>query len=242
MATTILPRQTDPGDASFHPVTDRLEQITAAHRPGGPADLYDRPTAGTGHYAWRWDDIWFVNVNVKPGYLVEPALGSDDTTRFIDPHSARGFLKGFLMSRSNNPTRQIVILAHYPINNSRIDDEERLTFCQRIYNAQHATGDFTGQKLSLTNPVVAYIHGHNHHIPEHTSWTCPSPYDSITIPQFSAGDPLYPSDNNGGNLHFSIFRLGSNKLEVVGVAAPASDPTGPWSYVYKERLDIMNAP
>ena len=238
-----FPRQSAPGDVNFHPVIGQLDAISAAHRPGAPADLYDHPTSGTGHYAWRWDDIWFVSVNVKPGYNLEQVgPGADNTVRLIDPHSARGFYKSFLMSLPNSTKRQIVIVAHYPLTSARIDEEERVSLCQRLYNAQHASGDFTGQKLSLTNPVVAYIHGHNHHAPEHNDWTCPSPYSSITIPHFSVGTPLYENDNNNGQLHFTIFRLGTTKLEVVGVGAPASNPTGPWSYVYKERLNILNAP
>ncbi|MFH1434284.1 MAG: metallophosphoesterase [Pseudomonadota bacterium] len=238
-----FPRSPYPGDVSHHPVIDRLDSITAAHRPGASSDLYDDASAGTGHHAWRWDDIWFVNVDVKPGYNDEfIEVSSPHTMRIVDPHGSRGFLKEFLQARTNNSTRQIVIVAHYPLSTDRIDAEEKESFCRLIHNAQHGTGDFTGQKLSMSNPVVAYIHGHNHHVPEYRSWTCPSPYNAITIPMFSAGTPLYRSDTNSGMLHFTIFRLGTNRLEVVGIGAPAGNPTGPWTTVYTERLDIMRAP
>jgi hypothetical protein len=236
-----FPRVAGDGDVSYHPVIDALDAITAAHRPGAAADLFDDPAAGTGHYAWRWDDIWFVNLNVKPGFNLEYLPGAEGM-RIVDPHSSRNFLKQLLLSLPDSSTRQIVIVSHYPISSSRIDADEKESVCQLLYNAQHATGAFSSQKLSLSYPVVAFIHGHNHHVPEHTSWTCPSPYNAISIPQLNAGTPLYQSGTNNGYLHFTIIRLGSHYVEVAGVGAPASDPTGPWTYVYKERLGILNPP
>ncbi len=236
-----FPRSASPGDVSYHPVIDHLDRITAAHRPGAASSLYDDPSGGTGHYAWRWDDIWFVNVNVKPGNELE-YLPGDDNMRIVDPHGSRGFFTDFLSSRANNRHRQIVVVAHYPLWSGRISHDEKESFCRRIHNAQNGTGSFSGRKLSRENPIVAYVHGHNHHVPEYRTWTCPSPYDDITIPHFSVGTPAYASDRHDGDLHFTIFRLGSHRLEVVGVSAPAADPTGPWTYLYAERLGIMNAP
>ena len=43
-------------------------------------------------------------------------------------------------------------------------------------------------------------------------------------------------------LHFTIMRIGTTRLEVVGVSAPVADPTGSWSYVYKQRLAYPLAP
>lgn len=240
-----FPRNPAPGDVDYHPVIDYLDLITANHRPGLPTDLYDDPTAGTGHYAWRWDDIWFFNLNLKPGWKLEYIEGTaNDTMRIADAHAARGFLKSFLLAQPTSAKRQIVLMAHYPIDSSRIDDEERESFCRLIHNAQVAAGDFEGkgQKLSTTSPVIAYLHGHTHGLPSHHDFTCPSPYGAITIPQFNVGTPLYEAAKQQGLLHFTVVRIGTTRLEVVGVSAPASNPTGPWTYVYKERLAYPLAP
>jgi hypothetical protein len=240
-----FPRSLAPGNADYHPVIDYLDRINADHRPGAAGDLYDDPSEGTGHFAWRWDDIWFVNVNLKPGFnneVIEQT--SNGTVRIADPHRSRGFLKSFLLSQPNSTTRQIVVVAHYPINSSRIEAEEKASFCKLLHNAQHAGGDFVGigQKLSKTYPVIAYLHAHTHSLPNQHDWTCPSPYESITIPQFSLGTPLYEADNQLGQLHFTVFRIGTHWLEAVGVSATAANPTGPWTYVTKKRLGYPVAP
>lgn len=235
------PRMTPPGDANVHPVIDLLDLITADHRPGSASDLYDDPESGTAHHAWRWDDLWFVNVNLKVGYNPE-FLDGGGTMRIADPHHSLGFLKGFLLSRANSKTRQLVILSHYPLG--MLDKAEKESFCQLIYNAQHAAGDFEGgQKLSDSWPIVAFLHGHNHSVPEYKDWPCDAPYASVVIPQFSVGTPLYGgSQNLPGQMHFTIMRIGSQSLEVVGVGAPADGGTGPWDYVYKDRKPYPVAP
>ena len=125
----------------------------------------------------------------------------------------------------------------------RIEDAERTAFCKVISDAQNGTGPFSGKKLSPSNPVIAYVHGHTHNAPTYHPWTCPSPYGSITIPQFDAGTPLYENADNGpGRLQFTVIRIGSHTVEAVGVRAPASNPTGAWTYAFKERLSIVNDP
>jgi len=235
------PRVAGDGDASFHPVIDSLDLITAAHRPGASNHKYDDTEPGTGLYAWRWDDIWFVNLGVKAGWLLEELSGNQGT-RIVDPHGSRAFLKRFLLSRSDNPTRQLVLLSHYKMNAGRVDGEEKESFCRLIHNAQHGTGSFSSQKLSHTHPIVAFVHGHDHQTPERVDWTCPSPYDDITIPQYSVGTPFYGGNQNGGDIRFTIFRLGSHYREVVGVAASPGDPTGAWTYTFLERQDVMRDP
>lgn len=222
------------GDASYHPVVEYLDRITAAHRPGEASELYDDPVPGTGHYAWRWDDVWFVNMDVKPGWLNE--VIEKDHTRIVDPHDSLGFLQGFLDSRSKNETRQIVLMTHYPLSSPRIEAKETRKLCKLLRQAQD------DQKLSRSFPVV-HIHGHTHHEPVHKTWSCPAPYDDIRIPSFNVGTPLYPNEHNGpGKLHFTIFRLGNKNVEVVGVGADKADPTGKWSYVLKKRLGILHEP
>jgi len=228
------------GDPDYHPVVDYLDQITAAHRPGAAADLYDDPAPGTNHFAWRWDDIWFVNLDVKPGNVVE--VITDGNVRHVSPLDSLGFFKEFLASRSATTTRQIVVMTHYPITSGRIEPSEKLAFCKTIADAQNGTGPFANQKLSKTNPII-YIHGHTHAAPAVSTYTCPDPYGSIKFPMFDVGTPFYQAKANGpGRLHFTVLRIGGNRVEAAGVSADAQAPTGAWDYTHKTRLDIMNQP
>ncbi len=198
-----------PGNVDYHPVIDYLDRITQPHRLRDPSDLYDDSQAGTGHDAWRWDDVWFVNLNVKPGWKLEYIeQTSSNTMRIVDAHSSIQFLQDFLLTRTNNARRQIVIVAHYPITSDRIDDEERKRFCKLIHDAQNATGDFeaAGKKLSPTWPTLAYLHGPTHSQPNHHDCTCPSPYAATTIPQFSVGTPLYGGTENAPGSYTSRSR------------------------------------
>lgn len=228
------------GDPNYHPVVDYLDQITAAHRPGEAADLYDDPSPGTNHFAWRWDDMWFVNLDVKPGTEVE--VLEKNGFRHVSPLDSLGFFRKFLDSRSATTTRQIVVMTHYPIGSSRILDSERTAFCKLISDAQNGTGPFANQKLAKTNPVI-YIHGHTHAAPAVSTWTCPAPHASVSFPIFDVGTPFYQANPNGpGRLHFTVMRIGGNRVEAAGVSADAKNPTGPWTYLHKTRLDIMNQP
>ena len=227
------------GDPSYHPVVDYLARITKEHRPGAAADLYDDEDGSSGHYAWRWDDIWFVNLDLKPGDKRE-VVPKDNGTRTPMPHGSLDFLEGFL---KHIPARsQIVIMSHYPLDTGRIADSERKAFCELIYAAQRGKKPFSSAKLAPDNPIVAFIHGHDHHAPEHGLFTCPSPYQSLKIRMFSAGAPLPGGKNNNNNLQFTVFRVGKSSLDAVGVKAPADNPTGEWASVYKRRFDVMNAP
>jgi cytolysin (calcineurin-like family phosphatase) len=231
------------GKRSYHPVVEYLDRIGTAHRPGSAADLFDDPEDRTGHYAWRWDDLWFVQVDLKPGYEDEVIDKAEKGTRVAVPHTSRRFLKSFLASRSRSTQRQIVIVSHYPLGSHRITDGERRAFCKVIDDARRGQGLFKEQKLSRTNPVAAFLHGHTHHAPGYTEWRCPSPYEALTIPSFDVGTAFYQGKSNvPGHLHFTIFRFGTSKLEAVGVSAPAKNPTGAWSYLYKRRLDTLNPP
>jgi len=228
------------GDPNYHPVVDYLDQITAAHRPGAAADLYDDPAPGTNHFAWRWDDVWFVNLDVKPGTEVE--VIEKGAFRHVSPLDSLGFFRNFLDSRSATSTRQIVVMTHYPIGSSRILDSERMAFCKMVSDAQNGSGPFANQKLAKTNPII-YIHGHTHAAPAASTWTCPAPYASVKFPMFDVGTPFYQANANGpGRLHFTVFRIGGNRLEAAGASADAKNPTGPWTYTHKTRLDIMNQP
>ncbi len=236
-----FPRQAGLPDPDVHPVVDNLDRLTAAHRPGAAGDKYDDPRGGTGHYAWRWDDIWFVQLNLKPGFH---NIDLADGRREADPHQARSFLKAFLRSRANSRTRQLVIVAHYALDQGHVEQAERDGLCQMLYNASRGEGDFAGQpKLSPDYPVVAYLHGHDHqraHGPVEVN--CGAAYGGIRIPQYDLGTPMYRLDSHGGRLMFTVFRLGNRQVEAAGFAVPHADPTGPWQVLYTHRHGVLLDP
>jgi hypothetical protein len=232
------------------PVVAGLSEITKHHRPGKTKDLIDDAKGGTGHYAWRWDDIWFVNLDVKPGFKIETitkdALPSNPK-RKIDPHGSTRFLRHFLEQLKDDPSRQIVIVAHYPLGSHRLHDAEREKFCNIIDDAQHGTGSFKGKKLAAKWPVIAYVHGHTHSPPEFHEFECKAPHGSITIPQFSAGTPQWTSKDAGAHagdlrIDFTIFHIGKGRLEAVGTRAHAEDPTGEWTTLHAWGRDYPIAP
>jgi hypothetical protein len=234
-----------------HSVVDYLTRLTKYQRPGALDDLYDDPDPSTGHYAWRWDDIWFVQLNLKPGSSREYIEQlSSATLRIADPKGSLRFLRTFLRSLKKSSKRQIVLLSHYAIDNKRVEKAERKALCELLRNAQLGKGPFPNQKLSKKTPVLAHIFGHDHKRPMHKKFTCPSPFQSISIDKFHAGTPWYKKtyyqvkSTGGGHakpvhvpfVGFTVFRIGSKWLEVVGIAAPAAKPAGKWKTLYKLRL------
>lgn len=229
------------GDASYHPVVDLLDRITADHRPGDPADVFDDPVAGTAHYAWRWDDVWFVHLNLMAGSVDEPIV-DEGATRITAPHGALRFLEAFLKSRSPSTSRQIVVLTHYGMNSGRVSPSEKVAFCRILDEARKGTGSFGAQRLASANPVLGNIHGHTHNPADTAPWVCPDPFGAISFPRFDAGTPFLEDPKNSGSLHFSVFRIGNSNLEAVGVRASKDAPTGPWAYTYQQRFPGVTAP
>jgi hypothetical protein len=236
-----FPRVAGPIPDHFHPVVDAMDARTAAFRPGDADDVFDDPLAGTAHYAWRWDDIWFVMLDLEAGNDAQEMPG-DDGNRIADPHGALRFLRVFLEGRTDSRRRQIVLISHFHFEAADNTDDEHRRLCEILDNAQRGVGDFTGPKLAPQNPVVAHLHGHNHHAPEREVWRCPAPYDGISIPTYSVGTPLYSNPHNDGRLQFTVFRLGNTRVEAVGFGAPADDPTGAWDVIYTHRASILEAP
>lgn len=232
-----------PGE-HFHPVVDALDARSTPFRPGGvtePDDVYDDPEPGTGHYAWRWDDIWFVMLDLEAGNDAQE-MPSDEGMRVADPHRALRFLRSFLETRTDSRRRRIVLISHFHFDAADNTDDEHQRLCEILDDARRGTGDFTGPKLAAEYPVVAHLHGHNHHAPEREVWQCPAPYAGISIPTYSVGTPLYSNPHNDGRLQFTVFRLGNTRVEAVGFGAPADDPTGAWDVIYTHRASILEPP
>ena len=246
------PGYPSPGDATKHPVLDYLDRITADHRPGAAADHFDDPSPGTGHYAWRWDDVWFVQLNLKVG-TADEIVEKSGVSRVMDPQSPRRFLIDFLSSRSDSKSRQIVLITHYGMSSGRFTKAEKQAFCDVLDDARRGQGVFSGVKLAFDWPVIANLHGHTHDAPHATvpnpvdaddvaHWACPN-HPDLRIPLFDLGSPFYLDVKNGpGDLHFTVIRIGNEALEAVGVRAPSAAPTGPWTYTHRTRLPHVLAP
>lgn len=242
-----FPRFLPDGPQHQHPVVDALDRFTAALRPGVEGDFYEDPMEGTGHYAWRWDGLWFVMLDLKTGSELTVDQ-SESGTRHMDPHNSVRFLRRFLETRSNDAQRQIVIITHMHMGAEDVLPEDKDHFCQLIANAQRGDNGFDGPKLDATHPIAAHLHGHNHHAPERNVWRCPAPYDGVSFPSYSVGTPLYMNPHNtaanGDNpkLQFTVFRFGDRNVEAVGFGAPVENPTGEWQVIYTHRDPILNAP
>jgi len=254
--------RTDTDGTGYHPVLEYLDGLVPKRAEAGSADYYYDPnTPGTGHYAWRWDDIWFVSLGVKPSDKTETLQKNRagyDAKRLIDPQNSIGFLKGFLDAKGSKK-RQVVLLTHYPMNTGRIKKAEKKAFCALIDKAQKQ------KKLADEYPVIL-LHGHTHHSPKAKLWKCPKPYRDIEIPQFDLGSPFHYKKHQKVKLgdddavhpnldlkkdgdprkrlstvSFTVFHLGNKYVEAVGIGAHVEDPTK-WHVAYKQRLGILKKP
>lgn len=262
----------DAANLHVHPVIDVLDAMAANKTRPGNADrqYYDPLSAGSGHYAWKWDDIWFVHLNTSPGSKVTyrdqathdecvwscsgtcnpPACG--DTIRFVDPHNATDFFRRFIKSLPLSQTRQVVIVSHFPFGSGWWTDAERDEFSGIV--DEYRAG--ANQRLSTTRPIAAFLHGHTHDLPVYEG---DKTWGGITFAQFNVGSPVCsvkegdpdcvcpsspaePACPAGTRkyVHLTIFRLGANWLEAVGVNALRTDGTT-WHIGAKNktRLNIM---
>jgi hypothetical protein len=255
-----------------HPVIDVLDEMARNEtRPGDASRLYHDPQhAGSGHYAWKWDDIWFVHLNVSPGSTVTyrdratheactfscpsgpcnpPACGNE--IRFVDPHDATGFFRNFVKSLPLSSKQQLVVLSHFGFGSSWWPDSDRTELCNIV--AAYRAG--SNQRLSGSKPVAAFLHGHTHGGPVYEQQ---KDCGGISFPQFNVGSPVCGVNANDPDcpvcpststdpacpagqrkyVHFSIFRLGANWLEAVGVNALRTDGTT-WHIADTTRLQVM---
>lgn len=197
-----------------HPVVGLIEARNAK-RP----HVIDR-TQGKhprGHYAWKWDDIHFVNLNVKPSgqgndlWLedIDLTKPSDDPEeikgkRRIDPHRALDFLDGHLAKHP--PKRQVVLISHYgPSNQSRLSTAELTALCGVIVKHQAR--------------LIAWIHGHTHRS-DYYAWSC----GGAKVHVFNVGAPFYDETDPASQLHFAVFRIGNQNIEAVDVSASPVSP------------------
>ncbi len=203
-------------DETFHPVVANI-----AGRNYLRQGLTLQSANAHAHYAWRWDDIHFVNLDVKPSgtpshpYLEQIDKSSTLGERLVNPLAALTFLDNYLGSDDVKPNSQVVLMTHYgPDNGSRITPPEKVEFCDLLAKYKRAKGI----------KVIAWIHGHTHHT-DFYQWTCPAPDQAITIPVFNVGSPFYGVGVNDGRAHFAAFRIGNHFLDAVDVSVANAAPS-----------------
>lgn len=186
-----------------HPVADAVS-IRNARRPGVIATASGKD----GHYAWEWDNVHFVHLNLKPSDVPGEARGSHDepVPGALDPRHALTFLKQDLAEHVAGTGKLVVIVAHYGFFAGWDFDgwwtpEEAEEFHQVIQGYD----------------VVAYLHGHDHGTQAYT-------WNGIQV--LDVGSPYYDSYNEAGRGHFTVVRIMDGFLYAGDASWDPADPEG----------------
>ena len=91
------------------------------------------------HYAWTWDDIRFINLNISVGTNTHP----------YDPQDSLGFLKSEL-ARLDVPRQPLILLQHFGF-----DKRESLTWWPEAWRTAYY------ETIQRCN-VLGIFHGHDH--------------------------------------------------------------------------------
>ncbi len=153
-----------------------------------------------GHYSFDWDNIHFVQVNLKP---------SNEKTKnkknIYDPYNALDFLRNDLDKFVGDSNKGVVIIGHYGL----ISDWDH----DRWWTQEE--GDKFLDVVKDYN-VISYLHGHAHNT---------GLYTKNNIPIFNVGSPYYKEYNPDGRGHFTYFHIRNNKLSAIDVSWDPKDPT-----------------
>ncbi|MBR57321.1 MAG: hypothetical protein CMH54_04605 [Myxococcales bacterium] len=198
--------------STYHPVIGWIGSRTQYR-----ANVVHSAPVDEAHYVWKWDDIHFVNLNVKPSgadgdHAYEDTEKESKGYRRVDPHFALEYLDDYMSSDAVEDDAQLVIMTHYGPNNSkRFPDEERDALCAVLEDHEE-----DGKR------VIAWLHGHSHKS-DFYEWECPGGYDVDEIPVFNVGAPFYAKEENANSVHFTLFRLGNRTLEALDVSASVGE-------------------
>lgn len=198
------------------------ERATQANHPGLLAQ-----TKG-GSYAWKWDDVLFINLGVKASdrndTMIEAKNGSG--FRNTNPFSSLTFLKNTLRKYGNSSSR-IILSFHYPM----VAGDHRMTFFERLGLYEALKG----------YPVAAILHGHRHKSDLY-SW--------CGIPVFEADTPRSLSSQNDASViavevsgyyltaQTIHFRQGDTGKVKVGLDPVNCDPKKEDSYCWSFRKKL----
>lgn len=157
-------------------------------------DLKDISFIARAHYSWRWDNVHFVNLNLKAGdrHEVRPHKNPEkDFDKKLNPRKALTFLKKDLWRNVGRSGRPIVIMMHYPPGHERTQAKDSAAFNNLIkhYN------------------VIAIVAGHTHKR-AHYKWQ--------GFDVFETGGPFVGRAKNKVG-HFSLFKITNNKLKVADI-------------------------
>jgi len=182
--------------APEHPIADSVS-VRNAYR-----SLLVNEAPGTdGHYAWEWDNVHFVMLNLKasdvdPGHPVPGARV---------PRMALEFLAADLAAHVDGTGKRVVVISHYGFSSSHFPDWWTEEEAAAYYAAVEGYD------------VIAYIHGHKHATSVYT-------WNGLSI--YNSGSPFYTEGNDDGRGHFTLFRITNDTLYVGDVAWSPEDPEG----------------
>lgn len=184
-----------------HPVANAVS-VRNKNRPG----TLDTAPGKDGHYSWEWDNVHFVQLNLKPSDVPGAEYGShkDPVPGAADPRRALTFLKNDLDRHVSGTSKPVVIIAHYGFHpnwdfQGWWTEAEADTFYEAIreYN------------------VIAYLHGHNHGT---------ETYEWRGIRVLDLGSPYYTEYNPDGCGHFTVIRITDDFLYAADAAWNPKNP------------------
>ncbi len=154
------------------------------------SDIITKTAKNRAHYSWQWDNIHFVNVNVKPSDQMELRFNKrGKIKKYIDPYQALTFLEDDLKENVGLSQKGVVIMMHYPPQNKRLLQSERDDFYEVIKNYN----------------VIAIVAGHSHRSRRST-------FHGIDV--FEVGGPFYNRKSSGYKGHFALFKITNENLKV----------------------------
>ncbi|MFP4502138.1 MAG: hypothetical protein ACLFTT_14145 [Candidatus Hydrogenedentota bacterium] len=204
------------GNHDFYVWNNPLFRLYDAHPPANavarrnvyrPGVLNTAP-GDDGHYSWDWDNVHFVQLNLKPSDVPGEAYGDREkpVPGALDPRNALTFLEQDLAAHVAGTDKRVVIIAHYGFHENRDFDgwwtpAEAEAFYEVIQGY----------------PVIAYLHGHNHGT-QFYRWR--------DIPVLDLGSPYYRDYNRDGRGHFTVVRITDDYLYAGDAAWNPDNPEG----------------
>lgn len=184
-----------------HPPANAVARRNA-RRPG----VLNSAPGRDGHYSWEWDNIHFVQLNLKPSDVPGVAYGehANPVPGAMDPRRALAFLRQDLAAHVAGTDKRVVIVAHYGFHEGW--DFEDWWTREEADRFHEAIRDY---------PVIAYLHGHNHGTRFYT-WR--------EIPVLDLGSPYYAEYNPDGRGHFTVVRITDDYLYAGDAAWNPGDP------------------
>jgi len=172
------------------------------YRQSMPEDKTTISEEDRAHYSWRWDDIHFVNLNLKAGNK-EQGIGKKadySRVRFKTPKKSLDFLIDDLERNVGSSGRAIVLMMHYPpkAEDKHYEEGELDAFYETIENYN----------------IIAIVAGHSHSR-KHYLW------HGINV--FEAGGPFVGTEEDRREGNYLLFKIKSTNdiniatLKVAGI-------------------------